>query len=48
MGFIFRPRGATQRNYMQYEKDLYISLETLKGMCQRCKIEKNNYVLHTR
>ena len=45
MGFIFRPRGATQRNYMQYEKDLYIALETLKGMCQRGIIEKNNYIV---
>ena len=46
MGFsLFKPRGATEKNYMQYEKDLFIALETLKKVCQMGEIEKKSYVI---
>jgi hypothetical protein len=46
MGFhLFKPRGATKKNYIAREKDLYIALETLKEVCKQGKIEKDCYVV---
>ena len=45
MGFgLFKPRSANLKNYKQYEKDLYIALETLKAVCKQGKIEDKCYV----
>ncbi len=42
---LFKPRGATIKNYIQYEKDLYIALETLKEYCKQGEIEDKCYVI---
>ncbi len=46
MGFrLFKPRGATKKNYIARERDLYIALETFKEICKLGKIEKGYYIV---
>lgn len=44
---LFKPKGATEKNFMQYEKDLYIALETLKEVCKHGEKEKDCYLIQS-